>query len=118
MMARARLPGGEIGARQEDHADNDITALRFVAGAGDGRLEEGLGHTDAQAGPVTGLAVGTSTAPRCQTALRASMASSTISRRASPFMSAIRPTPQASRSSSGRHRPVPSSVFRPAWIFA
>ncbi len=42
-----------------------------------------------------------STAPRCQTALSAAMASSTTSRRGLPSMAQTRPTPQASRSEAG-----------------
>jgi hypothetical protein len=42
-----------------------------------------------------------STAPRCQRAFRALIASSTTSRRGLPSMAQTRPTPQASRSVEG-----------------
>ena len=49
--------GRKIGARQEDHADDDIAAFRLVTGARHSGLEEVLGYTDPQASPVAGLAI-------------------------------------------------------------
>ena len=55
-------PGGflsaEIGARQEDLADEDRAGTRLVADIFDLLAEEGLRHIDHDAGAVAGLAVG------------------------------------------------------------
>ena len=47
-----------------------------------------------------------STAPRCQTAFKASTPINTTSRRGLPSIAAMRPTPQASPSSAGSYMPV------------
>ncbi len=48
---------GEVGARQEHHADREAVGLGAMAGRGDGVVEEAQGQVDMDARAVAGLAI-------------------------------------------------------------
>ena len=59
----AALLRGDVGPRQEDHADGKPAVARLVAGAPDMFLEEFLRNLQMNSGAVAGLAVGIDRAP-------------------------------------------------------
>jgi len=54
----AALLRAEVGARQEDHADGELSRARLIAAARDVLAEEILRDLDMDAGAVAGLAIG------------------------------------------------------------
>ncbi|KFL48668.1 hypothetical protein IL54_4547 [Sphingobium sp. ba1] len=50
--------GGQVGARQEDHADGEAVGQRLVAGVGNGVVKEAHRQIDMDARAIAGLAIG------------------------------------------------------------